>query len=140
MSELVFPLTGDNSTDFILALDRARRVPNLPDPVLINLAALTEARKAADSRIRLVLAYARTAVSPRPYRLVDLAQAAGLSPSGVRVAYRAEDIRTVADALTGSASHLLNNNDPELALLDSAGYLACGCHGSQREHTCIPSD
>lgn len=25
-------------------------------------------------------------------------------------------------------------------LLDTGGYLACGCHGSQREHTCGPRD
>ncbi len=23
-------------------------------------------------------------------------------------------------------------------LLDSGGYLSCGCHGSQRDHTCGP--
>lgn len=23
-------------------------------------------------------------------------------------------------------------------ITDSAGYLGCGCHCSQREHTCIP--
>jgi hypothetical protein len=25
-------------------------------------------------------------------------------------------------------------------LLDIGGYLACGCHGSQREHTCTHND
>ena len=25
-------------------------------------------------------------------------------------------------------------------LTDVAGYLPCGCHGSQREHTCGPLD
>jgi len=25
-------------------------------------------------------------------------------------------------------------------LLDVGGYLACGCHGSQREHTCTDND
>ncbi|MFI1993214.1 hypothetical protein [Actinoplanes sp. NPDC020271] len=25
-------------------------------------------------------------------------------------------------------------------LTDVGGYLACGCHGSQREHTCGPLD
>jgi hypothetical protein len=28
----------------------------------------------------------------------------------------------------------------EVPLLDVGGYLACGCHGSQREHTCGPLD
>ncbi|MEV7231635.1 hypothetical protein AB0M79_32180 [Polymorphospora sp. NPDC051019] len=30
--------------------------------------------------------------------------------------------------------------DLEVPLLDIGGYLACGCHGSQREHTCQPFD
>jgi hypothetical protein len=25
-------------------------------------------------------------------------------------------------------------------IADSAGYLACGCHGSQRDHTCEPAE
>lgn len=28
----------------------------------------------------------------------------------------------------------------DVPLLDVGGYLACGCHGSQREHTCGPAD
>jgi hypothetical protein len=28
----------------------------------------------------------------------------------------------------------------DVPLLDVGGYLACGCHGSQREHTCIAND
>jgi hypothetical protein len=28
----------------------------------------------------------------------------------------------------------------EVPLLDVGGYLACGCHGSQREHTCVSFD
>jgi hypothetical protein len=25
-------------------------------------------------------------------------------------------------------------------IVDSAGYLPCGCHGSQRDHTCEPAE
>lgn len=28
----------------------------------------------------------------------------------------------------------------EIPLLDSGGYLACGCHGTQSDHTCGPRD
>ena len=28
----------------------------------------------------------------------------------------------------------------DIPLLDVGGYLACGCHGSQPEHTCNPLD
>jgi hypothetical protein len=60
------------------------------------LAALADARRRkdqADRDMRLLLAYAREIVTPRPYRLADLAQAAGLSISGIRIAYTASDIQ-----------------------------------------------
>ncbi|MGC5318530.1 hypothetical protein ACPXB5_07285 [Micromonospora arida] len=47
------------------------------------------------------------------------------------------------DVREHNSSGLVNgqcDTGPELPLLDSAGYLACGCHGSQGEHTCIPFD
>jgi hypothetical protein len=43
--------------------------------------------------MRLLLAYAREIVTPRPYKLADLAQAAGLSISGIRTAYTASDVQ-----------------------------------------------
>jgi len=70
------------------------------DPLLT---ALTEARKRkeqADHDIRVLVAYARELVTPRPYRLIDLAQAAGISISGVRTAYDRGDVETAARILT----------------------------------------
>lgn len=69
------------------------------DPVLGTLAALYRQRLDAESNIRLLLAYAREFVEPRPYRLVDLAQAAGMSVSGVRTAYTTDEIHQVARAI-----------------------------------------
>ena len=60
------------------------------------LAALADARRRKDQAardIRLLLAYAREIAIPRPYRLADLAQATGLSISGVRIAYTESDIQ-----------------------------------------------
>jgi hypothetical protein len=60
------------------------------------LAALADARRRKDQAardMRLLLAYAREIVTPRPYRLADLAQAAGLSISGIRTAYTASDVQ-----------------------------------------------
>jgi hypothetical protein len=60
------------------------------------LAALVDARRRKDQAardMRLLLAYAREIVTPRPYRLADLAQATGLSISGIRTAYTASDIQ-----------------------------------------------
>ena len=53
---------------------------------------LDQRREKADQDMRLLLAYAREHVTPRPYRLGDLAQAAGMSISGVRTAYSQADI------------------------------------------------
>jgi|GEM_PF-2388025 len=60
------------------------------------LAALADARRRKDQAardIRLLLAYAREITTPRPYRLADLAQATGLSISGIRTAYTASDVQ-----------------------------------------------
>jgi hypothetical protein len=60
------------------------------------LAALADARRRKDQaarEMRLLLAYAREIVTPRPYRLADLAEAAGMSISGIRIAYTASDVQ-----------------------------------------------
>jgi hypothetical protein len=78
------------------------------DPLLAALADAAQRKRRADRDIRLLLAYAREHVLPRPYRLADLAEAAGMSLSGVRAAYTQADIDHAA-ALTGGARgrHLL---------------------------------
>lgn len=73
------------------------------DPVL---AAITEARtrrNQADRDIRVLLAYARELTTPRPYRLADLAAAAGMSISGVRTAYTQEEIETARRILSAAS-------------------------------------
>ena len=65
-----------------------------PDPVLAALEDARNRRDQADRDIRILLAYARELTRPRPYRLIDLAAAAGMSVSGVRVAYTREHIET----------------------------------------------
>ena len=62
------------------------------DALLIALAETRRRRDQADEYIRTLLAYARELTEPRPYRLADLAEAAGMSISGVRTAYSALDI------------------------------------------------
>lgn len=66
------------------------------DPLLIALAETRRRRDQADADIRMLLAYARELTTPRPYRLADLAQAAGMSISGVRTAYDRSDIERAA--------------------------------------------
>ena len=78
------------------------------DPLLAALAEARQRKQRADHDIRLLLAYAREHVQPRPYRLADLAQAAGMSSSGVRTAYTQADIEQAARLTGGSRGrHLL---------------------------------
>ncbi|WP_432019554.1 hypothetical protein [Streptomyces sp. 1222.5] len=69
------------------------------DDFLGQLAALRNQRDEVDRRIRAYLAYAREFTSPRPYTLASLAEAAGLSISGVRTAYTHADCAAVTRAL-----------------------------------------
>ena len=78
------------------------------DPLLAALADAAQRKQRADRQIRLLLAYAREHVQPRPYRLADLAKAAGMSISGVRTAYTQADTEHAARLTGGTRSrHLL---------------------------------
>jgi hypothetical protein len=78
------------------------------DPLLSALADAAQRKQRADRQIRLLLAYAREQVQPRPYRLADLAKAAGMSISGVRAAYTQADSEQAARLTGGARSrHLL---------------------------------
>ncbi|MEV6601972.1 hypothetical protein AB0M36_34730 [Actinoplanes sp. NPDC051346] len=76
-------------------------VHNDPALLLDHLADARRDRDRAAERIRLLLAYAREHVRPCPYRLADLADASGLSLSGVRTHYDRTDVDIVA-ALIGA--------------------------------------
>jgi len=71
------------------------------DPLLAEIGAARNAMLAAEARMRLLVAYGREFTRPRPYRLEDLARAAGMSISGVRTAYDADEIAEVT-RLTGA--------------------------------------
>jgi hypothetical protein len=73
------------------------------DRLLAALAQARQRKEHAEQDIRLLLAYAREIIAPRPYRLADLAKAAGLSISGVRAAYTQGDIQRAAGLVGGSA-------------------------------------
>jgi hypothetical protein len=74
------------------------------DPLLSEIAACRVAIQAAEQRRRLLVAYGREFVQPRPYKLDDLARAAGMSVSGVRTAYNDTEIAEAA-RLTGAKLH-----------------------------------
>jgi hypothetical protein len=83
----------------------------ISDPVLAAIEEARNRRDQADRDIRILLAYARELTRPRPYRLADLAAAAGMSVSGVRIAYRQEDIETAQRILrAASDGHSQDHN------------------------------
>jgi hypothetical protein len=104
------------------------------DPLLAALADARHRKEQADKDIRLLLVYAREIAAPRPYRLVDLAHAAGMSISGVRTAYTSGDIQEVASLLAGSGE----NGEPPAGRWNIpasvATLLATGCHAQACEH------
>jgi hypothetical protein len=78
--------------------DHARQAPG-PDVILAALAEARQRRDQADEDIRVLLAYARELTRPRPYRLCDLAAAAGISISGVRTAYTTDHVEQARQLL-----------------------------------------
>jgi len=77
---------------------------SITDPLLAMLAGLRRQRLEAEMTSRLLIAYGREFVQPRPYRLVDLADVAGMSISGIRTAYGDDEIDQVATAIGRKAS------------------------------------
>jgi hypothetical protein len=69
------------------------------DPLLATLASLRARRLRMEADMRLLIAYARRFTHPRPYKLIDLAEAAGMSISGVRIAYDDEELDQLAELL-----------------------------------------
>jgi hypothetical protein len=82
---------------------REQKAGTTPDPLLAALADAKRRKDQAARDMRLLLAYAREITVPRPYRLADLAEAAGLSISGIRTAYTDDDVCHVISLLDGSA-------------------------------------
>jgi hypothetical protein len=69
------------------------------DPLLATLASLRAQRLRLEADMRLLIAYARRFTHPRPYKLIDLAEAAGMSISGVRIAYDDEELNQLIEML-----------------------------------------
>jgi AraC-like DNA-binding protein len=85
-------MTSDDKQDAVRTALAERATWFGSDPVLAALVDARRRRDQAECDIRVLLAYARELTRPRPYRLTDLAAAAGMSISGVRTAYTREHI------------------------------------------------
>lgn len=81
------------------------------DPLLGALRHAQARRSEAEQDIRLLLAYGREFVAPRPYTLGDLADAAGMSVSGIRTGYDHHDVAAVAET-TGAKPREWRASDP----------------------------
>ena len=69
------------------------------DPLLSTLTALRNRRLQLEADMRLLIAYGRCFTHPRPYKLIDLANAAGMSISGIRTAYDTDEIDQATEVL-----------------------------------------
>lgn len=102
-----------------LARDSDTNVSKSNDPVLAALVEARDRKDQADRDIRILLAYARELSRPRPYRLIDLAAAAGMSISGVRTAYTHQHTETALRILRaagdGQSTPCTNERTPENA-------------------------
>ncbi len=99
------------------------------------LSALRDARhrkEQADRDMRLLLAYAREIIAPRPYRLADLAEAAGMSISGIRTGYSRDDIEQAAQLVSADDGRPCRDQRHIEAAV--AAMLATAQHQSAREH------
>jgi hypothetical protein len=83
------------------------------DPLLSTLASLRAQRLRLEADMRLMIAYARRFTHPRPYKLIDLAEAAGMSISGVRIAYDDEELGQLAELLGRSPAARSQRNREE---------------------------
>jgi hypothetical protein len=81
------------------------------DPLLSALTTARRARERAETQIRHLVAYGREFTIPRPYTLGDLADAAGMSVSGVRTGYDHHDVDAVAET-TGARPREWRVTDP----------------------------
>lgn len=114
------PMTVDAVTEQVLA-ERTDTVQGLEaawdqdgaDLLLDTLAHLRRQRLRLEEQMRLLVAYGRHFTPVRPYRLTELAEAVGMSISGVRTSYDGDELDTVAAILNRppSPGRTEGNND-----------------------------
>lgn len=81
------------------------------EPLLNAISQARRRREQAEEDIRRLVAYGREFTRPRPYTLADLAEAAGMSISGVRTCYDHDQVAAVASAI-GRPSRDWRATDP----------------------------
>ncbi|HTJ70684.1 MAG TPA: hypothetical protein VL551_24305 [Actinospica sp.] len=112
----------------------AERGPDY-DALLGALEDLVAIKQAADEQIRLLLAYGRVYVTPRPHTLETLGQAASLTPSGVSRAFGAKEILAVGN-LTGKRPAAVEINDYHPDLVPGEDSRRQCTWGGSKNHPC----
>ncbi|MFC9250666.1 hypothetical protein [Amycolatopsis thailandensis] len=77
------------------------------DVLLSEIYAARREMRAAEARMRTLVAYGREFVKPRPYQLKDLAAETGMSISGTRSSYSFEEIAAVARRIGRQPARLM---------------------------------
>jgi hypothetical protein len=80
------------------------------DPLLQALEHLRRRRNEIEQQMILLVAYMREKVKPRPYTLQQIADAAGLSVSGTRTFYDADDVQTVEERIAYAKQALIEEH------------------------------
>jgi hypothetical protein len=111
--------TAECARDPLPTLAHAER-----DPLLGQLAEVRRRKDTADRDMRVLLAFAREITAPRPYRLADLAHAAGMYISGIRAVYSPGDVQHAARLLDGTP---LRHLQAAITTLLAEGQHAAAC-------------
>uniref|UniRef100_UPI003F49A016 hypothetical protein n=1 Tax=Amycolatopsis sp. CA-293810 TaxID=3239926 RepID=UPI003F49A016 len=77
------------------------------DVLLSEISAARREMRAAEARMRTLVAYGREFIKPQPYQLKDLAAATGMSISGTRSSYTIEVVASVARRIGRQPQRLL---------------------------------
>ncbi|MFE5565926.1 hypothetical protein ACFQ68_13150 [Amycolatopsis japonica] len=77
------------------------------DVLLSEIYAARREMRAAEARMRTLVAYGREFIKPHPYQLKDLAAATGMSISGTRSSYSFEEIAAVVRRIGRQPARLM---------------------------------
>lgn len=84
---------------YLRVADSTDGQPPHGDILLNELERARSEMREAEDRMRMLIAYAREFITPRPYPLKELAAAAGMSISGTRSAYTSDEVLAVAERI-----------------------------------------
>lgn len=101
---------------------------------------LVNARHAANGA-EVMIRREGPATAPTGYRVyVDREAVAWIAGPSASEAYAAQAAYLATGDELGAGGCLTDPEEQAGPITDAGGYLACGCHGSRREHACGPRE